>query len=259
MESKDAKLYLKSLNLEEDDISILFQTEVNNVKVKNDERDDFDRFYAKYTVSHSPNSEIGLVSFYVVDASKMHVSEIREIADGMEFNLYEALSSVRIFIDEMEMDYEKGTGYEVYYEFETSEFILKMKEKMKILKQQGLSPYNDGFEQYTFEKLPYHKDTINIWGKILVIDDIEIYSLFNKAFLTEELIKQLCESLKYVGFFDWLIVNPNIDNQHYFANNNYPVSSFEEYNALLNKAGFTKTYGKLKKGRFCYCMKLIND
>ncbi len=256
MSSKDAQLYLKTLNLEVDDISIQFNIEIDKMRLEQDASLEFDRFFAKYTVFESDESEIGLASFYVVDATQIHVSDLRDIADGKEFHLYETLSSVRIFFDELNSEIEKEHGYKDYYENETTDFILGMKEKMKVIKQQGFSPYPEGFEQYTFEDQPYHEETIDIWGKILVLDDIEFYSLFNKPFLTEALFNQLCESLKYLGYFDWLIVNPNIDDPAYFANNNYPVSNMEQYNALLEKFGFAKTHGKLHNNRFCYCMML---
>lgn len=256
--TSEAQEYLKRLELEDDQFSIKFSTEVNFYDLDSDSEERFDRFYAKYAICDLPKSEIGNVAFHAINAEKMHVSIIREIADSIEFQLYQSLSSVRIFSNKEHAKLEKYFGYKNFYEEETTDFILGMKDKMKVIMQHGLAPYSEGFEQYTFEDKSYHQNTIDVWGKVLVLDDIEFYALFNKPFLTKPLITQLLDSIKHIGYFDWLIINPNIDSE-YIVSKNYPASSTEEYKNLLEKLGFVKSYGKLHDNQFCYCMNLIDQ
>lgn len=245
--------YLEKMDLELDDISINFSTTVHSFSI-DAEHEDFEYFSAKYVVEESEH-EIGDVSFHIVDAAKIPVANIREIADGISFNLYETVSSIRIFENKEHAIFEKERTYINYYRTELPSDILETKDIVNTLLERGISPYPKGFEYSTFEMEKYHKETVDVWGKILILNDIKFYGSFNKNCLTPLLTVNLIKSLKYLGYFDWLLVNPNI-SEDYLISNNYPVSTNKEYNDFLESLGFNKTIGRLRDNRFCYYMKL---
>ena len=254
MNEQVAESHLKELGLDLFDISIDFRTAVRRFEIEVGHCE-LDSFTAKFIVDESDDG-LGYATFMVAHADQMHIADIRGAADGVEFSLYEAVSSVRIFEDEDHAVAEEMWDYRDFNECETPNYIREAKEKMAIVKLAGLSPYPEGFEQFTFEGKAYHEQTVDVWGKILILNDIEFDPLINNPVITEVLTKQLFDSLKYLGYFDWVIVNPNIDAE-YLIENNYPASNSEEYGQLLEKLGFSKTYGKLASDRLCcYCMRL---
>lgn len=196
---------------------------------------------------------IGSAVYFLYDAKNVHVSNIRDMADEYGFDLYQALSSVRIYCSKDEAILDEIEGFPSYPE-ENTPWI----ELQNFARETGIHAfsYEKGFEQGTFEGLPYHAETLSVWGKILVLNDIKIQEEYRTNVIINTIFKNMLSTFKNIGL-DWLIVNPNIDEE-YMKHENYPFSTQKKYNTFLSKIGFTKTYGRLHNEQFCWCLYLQN-
>ncbi|RGP42645.1 hypothetical protein [Bacillus thuringiensis] len=196
---------------------------------------------------------IGSAVYFLYDAKNVHVSNIRDMADGNSFDMYQALSSVRIYRSEDEAILDELEGFPDDPE-ENTPWI----EFQNFARETGIHAfsYEKGFEQGTFEGLPYHAKTSSVWGKILVLNDIKIQEEYGTNAIISSIFQNMLATFKNVGL-DWVIINPNI-NEEYMKSEEYPFSTQKKYNEFLSKIGFTKTYGRLHNDQFCWCLDFQN-
>ncbi|MED1304784.1 hypothetical protein BK704_01420 [[Bacillus thuringiensis] serovar konkukian] len=194
---------------------------------------------------------IGSAVYFLYDATNVHVSNMRDMADGYSFDMYQALSSVRIYCSKDEAILDEIEGY-----IDDPEENTPWIEIQNYARETGIHAfsYEKGFEQGTFEGLPYDEKTFSVWGEILVLNDIKIQEEYRTNVIISTIFRNMLLAFKNIGL-DWLIINPNI-NEEYMKRENYPFSTPKKYNTFLSKIGFTKTYGRLHNEEFCWCLYL---
>lgn len=244
MKTRDL-LEQKGLNL--DDFSVEFSIRQCGYSNVGDEEFVQVSFYNHY----ESDEVIGTASFLLYDAKNIHVSTIRDMADGNSFYLYQSVSSVRIYNSEDEAEFDKMIGFQ-----EDPNGNTPWLEIQNMARQTGihLFPYDKGFEQGTFEGLPYHLTTQSVWGRVLVLDDITIQEEYRTNAITSAIFKNMMGIFNKVGL-DWLIINPNI-SEDYMKDEDYPFDTQDMYNEFLINIGFIKTHGRLHNDEFCWCFEL---
>ncbi|PFJ73247.1 hypothetical protein [Bacillus cereus] len=194
---------------------------------------------------------IGSALYFLYDAKNVHVSDIRDMADGYSFDMYQAVSSVRIYPSEEFSILDEIEGFP-----DDPEENTPWLEFQNIARETGIHAfsYEKGFEQGTFEGLSYHEKTSSVWGKILVLYDIKIQEEYRTNSIINTIFPNMLSAFKNIGL-DWVIINPNISKE-YMKHKNYPFSTQKQYNTFLSKIGFVKTYGRLHNEQFCWCLDL---
>ncbi|MCF7625524.1 hypothetical protein CQ056_28210 [Peribacillus simplex] len=213
-----------------------------------------DKFIKVSFYNHYESDEvIGTASYFLYDAKNVHVSVIRDMADGNSFDMYQAVSSVRIYDSEVEAGFDEMEGF-----LEDQNGNTPWLEIQNNARETGIHAfaYPKGLEQGTFEGLPYHPTTQSVWGRILVLEDITIQEEYRTNAITNAIFLNMLATFKNIGL-DWVIINPNI-NEDYMKNENYPFYTQEKYNKFLAKIGFIKTYGRLHNEQYCWCFDLQN-
>ncbi|WP_154663070.1 hypothetical protein [Bacillus massiliigorillae] len=183
----------------------------------------------------------------------MSAADIRECADNLEFSLYQAVSSVRIYPTKADTKFDEMHGFEKDNE---NTDILLYKEYFKEMGLPFPSPYPEEFQHGVFEGKPYNAQTESVYGRILVLQDWEL----KNEYKTNAIIKVLFSSMMK-GFYslgqDWIIFNPNVA-ENYMKEMNYLYHTKKSYENFLEKQGFIKTYGRLHDGDYCYCYHIQN-
>lgn len=194
---------------------------------------------------------IGSAVYFLYDAKNVHVSNIRDMADGYSFDMYQALSSVRIYCSETEAILNEMEGF-----LDDPEENTPWIELQNFARETGIHAfsYEKGFEQGTFEGLSYHEKTFSVWGKVLVLNDIKIQEEYRTNVIISTIFRNMLLAFKNIGL-DWIIINPNIDEE-YMKRENYPYSTQKKYNSFLSKIDFAKTHGRLHNEEFCWCLYL---
>ncbi|MGR9635274.1 hypothetical protein ACU82A_30270 [Bacillus cereus] len=194
---------------------------------------------------------IGSAVYFLYDAKNVHVSNIRDMADEYSFDMYQALSSVRIYCSKDEAILDEIEGF-----LDDPEENTPWIEFQNFAREIGIHAfsYEKGFEQGTFEGLPYHDKTSSVWGKILVLNDIKLKEEYRTNIIISTIFRNMLLAFKNIGL-EWVIINPNI-NEEYMKHENYPFSTQKKYNTFLSKIDFTKTHGRLHNEQFCWCLYL---
>lgn len=103
----------------------------------------------------------------------------------------------------------------------------------------------------------YPENTAAVWGKILILDKIELNSPFgleppfNKATNAAITFKKLINALKYIDTYDFIFVDPNLD-PYGMKVNNFIVQTVEEYMELLSGIGFNEAISTLNNKKYYY-------
>ncbi|GAB6458340.1 hypothetical protein bcgnr5390_10200 [Bacillus luti] len=245
---RKTKGILESKDLTLEDFSVELSVRQNGYGGLNDE---YMYVYVSFYCHHNSDEEIGSASYFLYDANNVHISDIRDMADNHDFDMYQAVSSVRIYSCRDEAEYDKMAGFINDADCDTPWLKLQ-----NIARETGvhISPYQKGFEQGTFEGKPYDKKTSAAWGRILVLNEISIQDDYRTNVIISSLFRSMLLAFKNIGL-DSLIINPNI-NEDYMEQGNYPFTTQKQYNAFLSKQGFEKTYGRLHNKQFCWYMEL---
>jgi len=244
---KETKEILEKKDLSLEEFSVEVSMRQSGYAMENDDNQIISvSFYDNF----ESDEEIGYANFFLYDANVISVSDIRDIADGYSFDQYQSLSSVRIYQDAAEADFDKVMGFEHDNE-NTPWFGIH-----EMAKATGINPfsYSKGYEQGTFEGRRFHPNTKSVWGRILVLHETSIREEYRTNAITKVLFQNMLKCLRNIGL-DWVIVNPNI-NEEYMKMNKYPLHTQKSYKTFLSKLGFELTKGRLRDNDSCYCYQL---
>lgn len=239
-------LELKGLDL--NDFSVEISIRQDTYSDENDEQ-----LFINVSFYNHPESyeAFGSASYILYDAENIHVSDIRDMADNYSFDMYQAVSSVRIYYSEEAALIDESEGFPGLRNEDTHWLGLQ-----DFARQTGIHifSYEKGFEQGTFEGIQHDSETHSVWGKVLVLNEITIQEEYRANAIINNIFQNTLSVFKKTGL-NWVIINPNI-NEEYMKEKNYPFYTQKNYNDFLSKIGFSKTHGRLHENKFCWCFGL---
>lgn len=231
-----------------------FSVEVSLRESAFKDSDDLCFVFVNFYDNSETDEVIGSAEFFLFDATQTSVSDIRDNGDGYAFDLYQSVSSVRIYCDEFSAEIDKDSDFSEDENGDTTWLEIQ-----EMARASGIHPfsYSEGFEQGTFEGLPYHIETTSVWGSILVMDEIKIEEEYCTNPIISTLFNTMLASFRKLGI-DWIIVNTNVEEE-YMKVNKYPFKSKLKYNTFLTKIGFKHSHGRLHNDEVCFCYSLKNS
>lgn len=249
--------FLKKNDLSDEEIYVKIEIASNSFEIENGTAEVEEPLWPFVTVTFQVDNfeqpiQIGEAIFRLVNSENNTATEIREIADSIDFSFYQSVASVRIYPDKNSLIY--GLPLEP---MQHNKLLKELCYAVEYGTEHNLiGGYSPGFGRYTFEKNNFSPKTTSVYGKILILEDICFTNEYNKRFITEHFIKIMLKHFKLLGLFNWVIVNPNIQ-ENYIKEHNYPAAkSIETYKKFWESFKFERSYGKLHNDDYCYVLKV---